>query len=468
MLTQRMNIMKIDDMFKKIKVNRLLWFVLGALLVIILFHSLNRFFDHDELEAIHTSWKMLQEEKIYVDFFQHHHPFLYYMLIPIISILGENIHTIIAIRLIFYLMFLFILFITYLIARDNFSKGIVVIGLILLSSTYIFMIKVIEIRPNVPETLFALVSIFFLLDYFKKRNLLYLGLSAFSLGVAFLFFQLAMFLVLFIGCLLLFDVYKKTIPFLDVLAYFFVFLLALAPYGIYLVLTDSFYSYFQFNWILNMKVLNRFLPFSGLLNIYSVNTILCVFYVLGLSFYLKTSNQKRVGVLSLGLLLSVFLVRTPWPQYFMLAIPLMAITSAHTIYLIFKNNKAILFVMLVLSTGPQINWLAQGARNTNEGQLKKIAYVMSITNKDDSVYDGHILFNVFRKDINFFWYSIDPHLGTLETFQTMADYHYDIYEIIDSVKPQVISNYHIGNMEDPRIKNHYVQSKRYTDLFIRK
>ena len=155
--------MKIDDSIKKINVNRLLWIMLGALLVIILFTSLNRFFDHDEFEAIHTAWKMLQGEKIYVDFFQHHHPFLYYILIPIIRILGENIHTIIAIRLIIYLMFLLILFITYLIARDNFHKEIGVIGLILLSSTYLFVIKVIEIRPNVPETLFALASIYFLL-----------------------------------------------------------------------------------------------------------------------------------------------------------------------------------------------------------------------------------------------------------------------------------------------------------------
>ena len=93
---------------------------------------------------------------------------------------------------------------------------------------------------------------------------------------------------------------------------------------------------------------------------------------------------------------------------------------------------------------------------------------MSITNKDDLVYDGHILFNVFRKDIDFFWYSIDPHLGTLETFQTMTDYHYNVYEIIDRVKPKVISNYNIDNMEDYRIKNHYVQSEHHQDLFIRK
>ena len=459
--------MKLDDMFKKINVNRLLWVVLGALLVIIFFHSLNRFFDHDEFEAIHTSWKMLHGEKIYVDFFQHHHPLLYYLLIPIIGTLGENIHTIIAVRIIIYLTLLLIFFITYLIARNNFGKEVGIVSLLLLSSTYVFVIKAVEIRPNVPESLFALISIFFLLINLKKRSLLYLALSAVSLGIAFLFFQLALFLIVFIGCLFLFDAYKRNIYFRDVLIYFLLFILTIIPYAVYLYCTNSFYSYFRFNWILNMKIFTHFTPYSLLLDTYKINTFLSVFYLVGLLFFMTQPNRKRIGILSLGLLLSIFFVRQPWPQYFMLVMPLIAIISAQAIYTIFKSSKAMLFVVLILSVGPHIQWLAQGARNTNGEQLKKIEYVLSITRGNDYVYDGNILFNIFRKDIDFFWFSIDPRWTTLETFQTMTDYKYDIYEIINRVKPKVISNYYIGNMEDHRIKNHYERSKQYADLFIR-
>lgn len=113
--------------------------------------------------------------------------------------------------------------------------------------------------------------------------------------------------------------------------------------------------------------------------------------------------------------------------------------------------------------------VSSGARNTNAEQLKKIEYVLSITRGNDYAYDGNILFNIFRKDADFYWYSTDPdpRMGTLETFQIMTGYHYDIYERIDRVKPKVISNYYIGNMEDHRIKNHYERSKQYADLFIR-
>jgi hypothetical protein len=244
-------------------------------------------------------------------------------------------------------------------------------------------------------------------------------------------------------------------------------LLAIAPYMIYLFLTNTFSIYFQLNWILNMKFLLRFPPFDLLIQTYAINSILIVFFVMGLLFFMRTANQRRIGVFSLGLLLSVFLVRHPYPQYLMLACPLIAMIAASAIYAIFKNSKALLFVLLIVSIGSQVPWLAQLARNSNGDQLKKVAYVMSITSKDDFVYDGEILFNIFRKDVDFFWFNVGP-WHALETFKTMTDYNYNIYEIIDRVKPGVISDYHIDNMEDPRIKMHYVQSKRYKDLFLRK
>ncbi len=459
--------MKLDAMFKEININRLLWIILGSILVVILFHSLNRFFDHDEFATIHTSWKMLRGEKIFVDFFQHHNPLFYYMLIPIIGALGDNIHTVIAIRLIVFLIIPLILLATYLIAKKIYNNETGIISLVLLVCTFSFATKVMEIRPDVMETLFALVSILFLFFYFEKRNLKYLILSSFLLGISFLIFQLALFLGFLIGCLLLFDVYKKNISFRDVLIYFFAFLFTLVPYGIYLFYTNSFYTYFQLNWILNMKFLLRFPPFDLLIQTYTMSTILIVFYFLGLLFFMKTLNQRRIGFLSFGLLLSIFFVRHPYPQYLMLAMPLIAMISASAIYAIFKNKRALLFAVLILSIGSQASWLAQGARNSNGEQLKKIAYVLSITNANDSVYDGEIFFNIFRNDVDFFWYNVGP-LHALETFQTMTDYKYDIYEIIDRVKPKVISNYHIGYMDDYRIKNYYEQSKRYPDLFIRK
>ena len=66
-------------------------FVLIGLLAV---YSLRVRFDHDEFEATHTAWKILQGEEIYVDFFQHHHSLFYYSLIPTLAAFGSSVSTV--------------------------------------------------------------------------------------------------------------------------------------------------------------------------------------------------------------------------------------------------------------------------------------------------------------------------------------------------------------------------------------
>ena len=44
--------------------------------------SMFRFFDADEMEHVHSTWHVLHGAVPYVDFFQHHHPLLWYVLAP--------------------------------------------------------------------------------------------------------------------------------------------------------------------------------------------------------------------------------------------------------------------------------------------------------------------------------------------------------------------------------------------------
>jgi len=97
-------------------------------------------------------------------------------------------------------------------------------------------------------------------------------------------------------------------------------------------------------------------------------------------------------------------------------------------------------------------------------QLHKIEYVLSITNQDYKVYDGNILFNLFRDDIDSFWYYVEEN-NCLDSYKTIADY--DVYDSISSKKPKGISTFSIKNPEDPRIKYYYRRSEKYNNLLIR-
>jgi hypothetical protein len=182
---------------------------------------------------------------------------------------------------------------------------------------------------------------------------------------------------------------------------------------------------------------------------------------------MKTPNQRRTAFLSLGLFIIGFFISVPNLQNFLISMPLIAAVSAYAIHSIFKNNKNLLTVVLILSIAVPSFYLLVLPSHTNAEQLKKIDYVLSITDTEDFVYDGEVQFNVFREDIDFFWFSVKPHSGGLVTYQTMTRYDYNIYELIDKFKPKVISNYYIKNMNDERIAKHYVQSDLYEDLYIR-
>jgi len=162
------------------------------------------------------------------------------------------------------------------------------------------------------------------------------------------------------------------------------------------------------------------------------------------------------------------MVAGPYKQYFMPALPLVAIIAANAIYSLFVRKPKWLFVVLLFAVVVPAFLLLIRARDNNVKQLKRIDYVLSVTDKDDYVYDGNVSFNVFRKDADFFWFSLRPRVGGLAAYKTIAQYEYNIYKSIEKNRPKLISNYQIEDMQHEAIAGYYVQSDKFKNLFIRK
>ncbi len=465
---QKMNIMKNSGEFKKRILDNSFYFILGVVLILIFFNSLFRYFNHDEFEAIHSSWKMLNGETIYIDFFQHHHPFSYYLMIPIIKIFGETLFTILFLRIIAYLLFLLLLLITYNLAILLFDdKKIGLISLIFLSSSTFFFNKAIEIRPDILQVLFGLLAIYFFIIQLKGNSSKYTVLSALSLGLSFLFLQKAVFLILCILFFQLIRLYKNKTTFKQIFIYWIFFIFTLTPYLLYLLHNGYFSNYVLYNWIINMKFTKSFyFFFYGLLESFKMNTLLWSFFLIGLIFSQKYIF-KEFCLLSLMLLLSLFLIKAPYPQYYMLFFPLMAIIAGFGVIKVINKKIAIIAIILISTVLPGFRLCENLKFNTNVNQLEKIKYVLSKTNGNDYVYDGNILFNIFNKDIDFFWFSVRPKTGALAAYKTLFEYNYDIYKLIDKHKPKIISNYYIKNMNNETISKNYHPSDKYEDIFIR-
>ena len=332
--------------FRRMSYPQILWALVGGSLIAVSYYQFNRGFNQDEFEAIHSSWKMLNEQRIWIDFFQHHHPLMYYALFPVIAFFGENSETVIVIRAIIFLLFLLIIFTAYKISLEIYkNREIALISLVLLLTTISFLTGVTEIRPDTPQTLFALISIFLLFRFYESQCLKSLVVSALCLGVSFLFLQKTIFLIAAIGGIFLVDIYQNKISAQKFLIYVFSFILSIIPFYLYLAWKGNLSLYFFFNWKFNLLFLDQFSPYHLLKSTYRQNTIYWVFYLLGILFLLKTRQQKRLGFLSLALLLSIFFVQVPRKQYLMTAFPLIAIISAGGVHWILKENKKMLIVV---------------------------------------------------------------------------------------------------------------------------
>jgi len=461
---------------KNILYIRLLWVVLFVLLFVILFLSLSKPFDPDELESIHASWKIFSGQRIYVDFFEHHHPFFYYMLVPLIGIFKESVITVIAARVLIIPMLLVIFVITYNISKDLFGKEPALISLVLLATTNVFIWKAVEVRPDVPQTLFGLLSVSVLFRYFQKNSLKYLVLSAVSLGLSFLFLQKALFLMLVLGVLLLWSGYTNQIKFRDIGVFAITFIAILMPYYVYLFFTDQLQAYWVYNWTMNSGVLQyASLSHGGdvmwkLISSFKDNPVLWIFWLLSLAL-LDTPNQERLGAISLFLLIIFILAQVSYSQYLMLVMPLIAIMAGYAVHRLaslFSDKKLFITGLVVMMSifYPLGSYFKAIKFYSNAAELGKMEYVLSITKPKDLVYDGGSFFNLFRNDLDFFWFSTED-ARVFSWIRGKTAYHYDVYELIDKLKPKVISQYHIGNMKDYRIAHHYRRSGKYRDLFIR-
>ena len=448
--------------------DRFLWLSVLIMTPVVGLLSWKRKFSHDEFEAVKSAWKLFSGERIYVDFFQHHHPLLYYFLTPLFPLYGESIAAVLAARLVI-LIFVFAIFVTtYKIARLLFNRKVAAISMPMLFSASMFVKKVIEVRPDVPMTFFGLLSILLLFTFFASGRLLHLMLSALTLSIAFLFLQKIIFLVCFVHVLLLWRIIKRQLKPSQMLIFSAVFVVPWAGYCLFLLLTDQFSQYFYFNFTFNLPKLEQH-HYQTEEFIAHMNTRYNGIVLVNLIFFpwtRKNQEQSQFALLSCALLAAALLYGTQYAQYYLYIIPLLAILAARGWEYLAKLQPAL--AMLILSLFLSFSLavcLDDILKKQNDRQLEMIAYVLKQTSDKDFVYDGNIRFNLFRKDLDFFWFGVGKN-KSLDRFRMLKGYDYDIYLLIDKLRPKVISTYAI-NPWHPVIRDHYLRSGRFRDLYLR-
>jgi hypothetical protein len=458
----------------------LTWSVFTALALSIVYRSLSYSLCADEIEHVHASWKVLQGERVYVDFFEHHHPLLYFVLAPLIEACGEHSSTLLVCRLAMLPFVAGVVLITFVLSRRAFGPRTAMLAALLLMATPSFVAKAIEVRPDVPQTFFGLLALLLLCPRKGRPSWLACGAAGVCLGIAFLFLQKAVFFAAALGAVMLWRVARRQMGMAGVLALAAGALLPLIPFAWWLTCRNDLAQYFLVNWTLNA----HFIGGPGLPNVVKNLTKvllfepgICLLTVLALTRLPRSAKRRELMFLAVGTGLLLFFGRSPQLQSWLALFPLLAILAAAAFVRMrgLRSRRALaLLAGCVLLPGligsvtldPNRAFLHKYTYRKLGDQLREIDYVLAITGPEDRVYDASAQFNLFRHDVDYFWFSIAPD-EALAAYRSLRPVEFELYGIIARTQPKVVSTFLISK-EDPRIKNRYRVSQSFADLLIRR
>lgn len=449
----------------------------GVFVALALALAVFRYLDADELEHLHATWLVLQGQVPFRDFFEHHHPLTWFVLAPLLSVTGESASAILVFRLVFFLLTLAIARVTYLIALECApSRAVARLAVVLLLSMTTFVGVAIEIRPDVPQVLFSMLSVLYAVRWVRTRARTDALLCGAAAGLAFLFLQKAVFVLAPYPFAFAWYLRRRLGSWSAAAWFSAAFVGVLMPAWFYLTMADALGDYVISNWLINAHV-----GASGHRVTMLAPEVLrdvgrnAMFWMLaGVAFVasLRRATARAYAVpfwLGMSVLGIILLSNRVADRYLAATIPLLAIgvagwcldASAAARARPHQRWIALALVLVVPTAATCRNLL-----RTNTEQLAQIRFVLANTTPADHVYDVDRNINVFRPDCHYYWFRVGPAPRLYQEYSGARRQVPDVCRTLADVKPAFVSRRR-GELEQCGLMADY-RPTPVRDLFVRR
>jgi hypothetical protein len=426
--------------------------LLAAVLLALVFAlSAFRFFDGDEIEHVHSAWYVLNGAVPYVDFFEHHHALLWYLLAPALAVLPEAASTMIALRLAFFLLVPATAWATYRLAREcGGGREAAWLGVFLLLSMTTFAYVAIEIRPDVPQMLFGVISAIHFVRMLRSqraRDAVLLGVYS---AIAFLFLQKAVLLFALYLAAFAIQAWRRRVSWRLGWYAAGAFAAACAPWAALLTAAGAFDDYLVTNWMLNARVGAGRAPVSFLADAtvrdFARNA---VFWVLSLAMAAAAIRRRLKAPYALpawfgwGLVALMFATNRVVDRYLVAAVPFLAAAAGMWLAEEASSRRVTgprLTVVLLLVCLLPVVGMTRSIGRSNRDQLEKIQFVLDHSAPGDRMYDEWRDFNLFRPDMHYFWFMTSPGVRLYNGLTGGRYADYDACRLVAEVKPRFVSD----------------------------
>ena len=409
----------------------------------------------DDIEHINTTWLIFHGLTPYKDFFQNHHPLLWYLSVPMVAVFDYYNSALILYGMRFLTLFSFFISLYYLykIVWDSKipTSPLLLIFLATISPTFT---RFLSFSPDPYMTLCAISGLYYFMRYVKekKNHDLFLSFTLFFIG--FLFHQKIILFLIPFGILILKLISDKKIKFLNVLRAGFPFILFYLLYLFYLVCNDNLKNYFEYTIKMN-ALINGFKFGRGVIQEPTVYLYIFLFAVSYFFVLLKKKFSVLIFINNLALLsvLFQFLLGVPFLYYLML--PFMLMTPSMGFFLQFLYEKItkkyflrqflflfLLFVYLAmlfihLSDSVLGGWKGMAGPT----QYKMAQFVLDTVPKNELIFNGDInKIGLFHKNVHPFYHQLSLNGVKDKDLYWGASFD-EIRELIKEKRPYLITNH---------------------------
>jgi hypothetical protein len=405
-----------------------------------------RGFDPDEFQHLHGGWCLAHGLWPYRDYFEHHTPWLWFALAPLLALVDVDndpdraVMFILAARGAMWILGSLAIALTFRLARLGAGTRAGWLAAALLSVTLVFVEKTIEIRPDVPAVVFLLGSWVATVaalrrDPARRGTAWRLFAAGVLLGAALLFTQKVLFSLPGTIIVLLWWVLDRrqagtargrATP----VAVFGVGVIV--PVAITLAVFSvhtGIAAFVEFNLQRNARWIVRFPPLGSLQRIFEENgALVCLALVGGViaARRLRAADALPRGdallvLQTIGLLAGAFAIPVPHLQYFLMVLPLTAILAAQALLagaeaLALRLRRvappaiaaasAAIAGLAVVAVPPMIG-TASGLHPrypAQQDQLGRMRLVYALTQPGDTVMDGFTGAGVFRPHAYYYFF----------------------------------------------------------------
>jgi 4-amino-4-deoxy-L-arabinose transferase-like glycosyltransferase len=180
---------------------RLVWWAVGLGFAFLLFNAARSGYDHDEIAYLHASWLVAEGQKPFLDFMEHHHPTLLYLLAPLTRLFqGSPRALVFAARLLDLALLAVLLAVFTKVVRPVLRERSALWPPLLLLGCYFFVRNSMEVRPDPWMCVLCFIGLWQWLLYLRGSGRLRPAvLAGLSFGAATAFLPKAVFFVGLVG-----------------------------------------------------------------------------------------------------------------------------------------------------------------------------------------------------------------------------------------------------------------------------